>query len=278
MYCKNCGAELDSKALVCLKCGYHVRKLSLLGKLIIVVSCLAVVAVGVVAAIFIKNNNSDESNAYENSTSYNQSQMIESTEETTEATETTEITETTETTESTELCGDSHDYVNGICSVCEDLQTKGLEYTRCDNDGYYMVTGIGTCTDAEVFIPERYNGIEVIGIGDFAFSDCTSLKKINIPESVTSIGKSAFSGCKSLKDITIPNSVTDIGYCAFVACTSLESILIPDSVISVGDQLFNGCKKLNDVYCEAEEKPSGWSEYWSVDITGTCKFSITWGK
>lgn len=266
MYCKNCGAELDSKALVCLKCGYHVRKLSLLGKIVIAVSCLAVVAVGVVAVIFIKNDNKNESNAYENSTSSNQSQIIES------------IEETTESIESTESCGDSHDYVNGICSVCEDLQTKGLEYTLCDNNSYYMVTGLGTCTDFEIFIPEYYNGIEVIGIGDFAFSDCTSLKIINIPESVTSIGKSAFSGCKSLKDITIPNSVTDIGDCAFAACTSLESISIPNSVINVGDQLFNGCKKLNDVYCEAEEKPSGWSKYWSVDITGTCNFKITWGK
>ena len=32
-------------------------------------------------------------------------------------------------------------------------------------------------------------------IGDFAFSDCSSLSKIVIPNSVTDIGDSAFFGC-----------------------------------------------------------------------------------
>ena len=52
-------------------------------------------------------------------------------------------------------------------------------------------------------------------IGDFAFSYCSSLNNIVIPNSVTNIGKGAFSGCISLTYIVIPDSVTDIGECAF---------------------------------------------------------------
>ena len=52
-------------------------------------------------------------------------------------------------------------------------------------------------------------------IGNFAFSGCSSLKSINIPDSVTSIENYAFSGCSSLTSITISDSVTSISYMAF---------------------------------------------------------------
>ncbi len=39
-------------------------------------------------------------------------------------------------------------------------------------------------------------------IGDFAFSHCSSLTSITIPNSVTSIGDSAFEDCSGLTSIT----------------------------------------------------------------------------
>ena len=51
----------------------------------------------------------------------------------------------------------------------------------------------------EVIIPQSIisDGIEysVVGIDDGAFSSCTNLTSVNIPESVTSIGRYAFYGC-----------------------------------------------------------------------------------
>lgn len=37
-----------------------------------------------------------------------------------------------------------------------------------------------------------------------AFSECSSLQSINIPNSVTQIGKDEFRGCRSLQTIHIP--------------------------------------------------------------------------
>ena len=65
--------------------------------------------------------------------------------------------------------------------------------------------------------------------------------------SVTSIGESAFSGCSGLTSIAIPNSVTSIGNSAFYGCSSLTSIEIPDSVTSIGGQAFDGCSGLETV-------------------------------
>ena len=63
-------------------------------------------------------------------------------------------------------------------------------------------------------------------IADDAFSNCTGLKSVTIPDSVTSIGGYSFSDCTSLKSITIPDSVTSIGNSAFYGCTGLKEVHI----------------------------------------------------
>ena len=85
-------------------------------------------------------------------------------------------------------------------------------------------------------------GIETIG--EFAFSDCTSLTNITIPNSVTSIGNSAFYDCSSLTSISIPESVTSIETWAFRGCSSLTSISIPNSVTSIRPGAFFNCSSL----------------------------------
>ena len=87
----------------------------------------------------------------------------------------------------------------------------------------------------------------VTSIGDSAFSNCSSLSSISIPDSVTSIGDSAFSNCSSLSKIFIPNSVTSIGDSAFSNCSSLSYIVIPNSVTSIGDSAFKFCNSLSKV-------------------------------
>jgi hypothetical protein len=84
-------------------------------------------------------------------------------------------------------------------------------------------------------------------IADWAFSDCSALTSVTIPNSVTSIEHNAFSGCTSLTSVTIPNSVTSIEYNAFSGCSSLTSVTIPNSVTSIGDWAFGGCSALTSV-------------------------------
>ena len=104
-----------------------------------------------------------------------------------------------------------------------------------------------TGSQSNLIIPYSIDGYIVTSIGRRTFIGCTSLKSINIPDSVTNIDDSAFYGCTSLTSINIPDSVTYIGDYAFEDCTSLTSINIPDSVTGIGGWAFYGCSSLTSV-------------------------------
>ena len=89
-------------------------------------------------------------------------------------------------------------------------------------------------------------------IGDYAFYDCTGLTRITLPEGLTSIGRYAFSGCDVLTSITIPEGLTSIGDRAFENCDGLTSITLPSSLTSIGDYAFNRCSKLTEVIIDSE--------------------------
>lgn len=72
--------------------------------------------------------------------------------------------------------------------------------------------------DEIVKIPAEVDGKKVARIG-YAFYECTTLKYVSIPNSVTDIlGETyggAFRKCINLRSVTIPDSVTNIGNYAF---------------------------------------------------------------
>ncbi len=61
-------------------------------------------------------------------------------------------------------------------------------------------------------------------IGDYAFSGCTGLTEVTIPNSVTTIGNGTFYECFGMKEVTIGKKVTSMGYFAFGDCVALGCV------------------------------------------------------
>ena len=108
----------------------------------------------------------------------------------------------------------------------------------------------------EVTIPNS-----VTNIGDKAFYYCYGLKAVTIGNSVTSIGDYAFDGCPNLIEITIPNSVTNIGDNAFSECRGLKAVTIGNSVTAIGGWAFSYCTGLTTVVWNARSSQIPLSEF-----------------
>ena len=139
------------------------------------------------------------------------------------------------------------------------------------NGNYYFPSNnarVFACYESksgDLIIPSTisYNGTtySVTSIGDYAFSYCSSLTSVTIPNSVTSIGNSAFAYCSGLTSVTLPNSVISIGEGAFSGCSGLTSVTIGNSVTSIGGAAFYGCNGLTSIISNAVVPPALGSEF-----------------
>ena len=124
--------------------------------------------------------------------------------------------------------------------------------TKCDLSG---VTGWGatptlpdnafsSCTALkEVVLPD-----DVQVIGESAFFNCTALTTVNLPQ-VTRIDQYAFQVCTSLAELTL-DKVAAIDKCAFYECTSLETLKLP-ACTRFGDYIVTGCSSLTRIEAAA---------------------------
>ena len=98
-----------------------------------------------------------------------------------------------------------------------------------------------------VEIPATLGGDPVTGIQMQAFIECTSLKSVSMPESMTWIGDSAFAGCTGLKQVEFSPNLTAIGSKSFYSCNGLTSVVVPDKVTSIESLAFFGCLNLESI-------------------------------
>lgn len=92
---------------------------------------------------------------------------------------------------------------------------------------------------------------------------------------ISAISHSALSNCKSLIRISIPNTVTSIGTYAFDWCTNMKSVYLPEIPPALGVGSFGNIHKDCIFYCNSQESLNAYkaATNWST-LTGTYTFKV----
>ena len=200
----------------------------------------------------------------------------------------------TETFEHGEIDRENHDYKDVItaptkytdgytthtCARCgntfKDSVTYatgsiGLKFENLSDSNDCAVTGIGTCTDTEVYIPAfSPSGKKISKISRRAFMGCNDITAIHIPKYVESIELQAFYKANNLSVVYINSdllraSANDIsalntpsikkvifggrivGKYLLSGCTNVTEVEIKNGVTYIGERAFYNCSALTSI-------------------------------
>ena len=89
----------------------------------------------------------------------------------------------------------------------EEFEYNSYKYT-ISNEKITITGYIGS--ESILTIPNIINNYTVDKIGNGAFTRCTGITSVTIPDSVTEIGSEAFYGCTGLTSVTLPSQLKTI--------------------------------------------------------------------
>ena len=139
---------------------------------------------------------------------------------------------------------------------------KSVDGNLYSKDGKQLIKYATGKTQTRFVIPEGVTELPLC-----AFWGADKLKSIVLPSTMKRLGAQAFSSCTSLKEMIIPDGVTVISN-AFLNCKSIERIVIPKTVeiIETTDKqnfeidAFAGCERLKSIEVSEEN-----NNYKSID-------------
>ena len=123
----------------------------------------------------------------------------------------------------------------------EDVPEKKGVFEYVIEDKRAIITKCDKGAKGKIEVPEKIENCPVTSIGNHAFSNCTQIEEVILPDTLEEISTAAFSYCEKLRDINIPQSVTDIKSFAFVDCGLLEYVCLPTLITEIPMNMFKGC-------------------------------------
>ena len=81
----------------------------------------------------------------------------------------------------------------------------------------------------------------ITSMGNNVFYNCTSLESVNIPSSLTTISAYTFYNCSKITGITLGSNIQTINAYAFYNCYSIKELVLPDSLTTIGEYAFYSC-------------------------------------
>ena len=94
-----------------------------------------------------------------------------------------------------------------------------------------------------------------------AFSGCTSLTSVIMPNSIKAMSRDTFRGCTSLNSVVLSTSLTSISAACFHTC-GFEHLEIPNNITTLSEYAFGSNAKLKDVIFSANITTIGSASFW----------------
>ncbi|MDE6770465.1 MAG: leucine-rich repeat domain-containing protein, partial [Muribaculaceae bacterium] len=143
-----------------------------------------------------------------------------------------------------EIWQDFNKFIEG--SMPNPLKTEitvdNLVY-ECYIDEAKVVGYVGEPVD--VIIPETITSdgktyYTVTAIKDNCFNTCSTLKSLEMPNSVSEIGYYCFNSCENLESVKLSPNITDLPYGLFSYCSNLKEFEITPNIKRIGDGALYG--------------------------------------
>lgn len=106
-----------------------------------------------------------------------------------------------------------HNYKDGVCNDCGDVQSKTVTYAYDSANACYYVTGVSSQTETELYIRATYNDgtngekdVKYVKWG--AFQGNTTITKVVLPSSITDLYGNVFWGCTQLTYVSMTGITT----------------------------------------------------------------------
>ena len=139
--------------------------------------------------------------------------------------------------------------------------SEGLEF-KSNGDGTCSITGIGTCTDTELVIPNQSpEGDEVTLIEENAFMSLENVESVTLIDADYKVGRQAFR-YGEFDEINIIGGNPAIQDWAFSNCHKITQILIKNCDIKMAENAFCECGENFSVYIENCTGSIGLRAFW----------------
>ena len=134
-------------------------------------------------------------------------------------------------------------FTYGIINGNESVRT----FKTKNNSGYCIETLDNSCLSFCKNLETFEFDCNLLNVGDYAFSGCTSLKNLDFSSrNSINFGNYAFNDCTSLASCVLPSGLTSISEGLFNNCTSLKSLPIPSGVTIINQKAYRNTSSANE--------------------------------
>ncbi len=133
---------------------------------------------------------------------------------------------------------------NAVFAGCDYIERVFYEKTL----EYIGASCFEGCEALQSFNSEEEGTLNLAGemdaVGECAFKNCKSVKKIVFSDEILTIGNGAFAFCRNIEALTLTNRITIIGDYAFEGLKKITEVTVHDSTQTIGVGAFKGCNSL----------------------------------